>query len=60
MKILCLHGMGCNARIFEAQTNQILQPLRDEGHEFIFVDGIVPYEPPDGMHTIKPCIWNSC
>jgi len=47
MKILCLHGMGQNSRIFEAQTNKILQPLREEGHEFIFVDGIVPYDPPD-------------
>lgn len=51
MRILCLHGMGGNARMFEAQTNPITWSLRQDGHEFVYVDGISPCEPLDG----KPC-----
>jgi hypothetical protein len=52
MKILCLHGVAGNARMFEAQTSQITNVLKQFGHEFVFVDGIMecdqPGEVPDG------------
>lgn len=45
MRILCLHGMGSNARVFESQLNGIISDLKQFGHEFVFVDGIMPCEP---------------
>lgn len=51
MKILCLHGVGGSAKQFEAQTNQITRALKEAGHEFDFVDGIMPCDSPDGMQS---------
>lgn len=48
MKILCLHGVGGNAQMFEAQTNQITRALKQAGHEFDFVDGIMQCDSLDG------------
>lgn len=56
MKFLCLHGMGCNARIFEAQTSQLTWALKKHGHEFLFVDAIAPCEAPDGEQATATCI----
>lgn len=45
MKFLCLHGMGTNCKVYEAQ----LAPIRlqmDPIHEFVFVDGLVECAPP--------------
>ncbi|KJX98972.1 ef-hand calcium-binding domain protein [Zymoseptoria brevis] len=47
MKLLCLHGVGGNAQMFEAQTNQITSVLKSYGHEFDFYDGVIDCEPPD-------------
>ena len=41
MRFLCLHGMGTNSRIFEAQTAAIRYLLGSE-HTFEFIDGAVP------------------
>ena len=47
MRFLCLHGMGTNAQIFEAQLAQIRSQLVGQ-HEFVFVDGEVECEPAPG------------
>jgi hypothetical protein len=49
MKFLCLHGMGTNSAIFEAQLGPLCSRLEAEGHEFIFVDGITECETSAGM-----------
>ncbi|RYP52697.1 hypothetical protein DL768_002204 [Monosporascus sp. mg162] len=51
MKFLCLHGMGTNADVYEAQ----LAPIRaqmDPSHEFIFVDGLTECSPSDGVSEL--------
>ena len=48
MKFLCLHGMGTNSGIFESQLSLTLPYLEAQGHEFIFVDGIIECAPAKG------------
>ena len=50
MKFLCLHGMGTNSNILEAQIAGICARL--EGHDFVFVDGQVECDAADGMYAI--------
>ncbi|KAI1253821.1 hypothetical protein MGN70_004216 [Eutypa lata] len=48
MKFLCLHGMGTNASVYEAQ----LAPIRaqmDPADEFIFVEGLTECRPAEGV-----------
>lgn len=40
MKLLCLHGYGTSATIFEQQLARILEALGDE-HEYVFLEGEV-------------------
>ena len=54
MRWLCLHGMGTNSRIFEAQTAAIRYAMGQE-HSFEFVDGaapakMAPSKPSPGLH----------
>lgn len=51
MRFLCLHGMGTNSRILEAQIAGICARL--EGHDFVFVDGEVECDAADGMSMIS-------
>ncbi|KAL7621660.1 hypothetical protein AAE478_008987 [Parahypoxylon ruwenzoriense] len=53
MKFLCLHGMGTNSDIHEAQLAPILAQL-DPAHEFVFVDGLIQCEPADGAKGVFP------
>jgi len=53
MRFLCLHGMGTNAQIFEAQLAQIRSQLVGQ-HEFIFPDGEVECEPAPGIEAFYP------
>lgn len=53
MKILCLHGIGTSAKIFEAQTSRVIAKLKSEGHEFVFVDGLYEFEAADGTVTLS-------
>ena len=48
MKFLCLHGMGTNSSIFESQLSSTLPYLEAQGHEFIFVDGLIECAPAQG------------
>lgn len=50
MRFLCLHGMGTNSRILEAQIAGICARL--EGHDFVFVDGEVECDAADGASMI--------
>lgn len=43
MRFLCLHGMGTNSRIFEAQTAAIRHNLGSQ-RTFAFSDGAVPVQ----------------
>lgn len=49
MRFLCLHGMGTNAQIFEAQLARVRSQLVGQ-HEFVFVNGEVDSAPAPGMH----------
>lgn len=49
MRFLCLHGMGTNAAILEAQFNTLVAELKDDGHEFVFVDGHIECETSQGI-----------
>ncbi len=51
MRFLCLHGMGTNAAILEAQFNTLVAELKDDGHEFVFVDGHIECETSQGIST---------
>ncbi|KAK4149588.1 serine hydrolase FSH [Chaetomidium leptoderma] len=53
MRFLCLHGMGTNSAIYEAQLSPIRAHLGPE-HEFVFVDGILESEPADSVAGIFP------
>jgi pimeloyl-ACP methyl ester carboxylesterase len=53
MRFLCLHGMGTNSDIYEAQLAPIIAQL-DPSHEFVFVDGLVACEPADGVDSLFP------
>ncbi|KAJ5714329.1 uncharacterized protein N7483_011510 [Penicillium malachiteum] len=44
IRILSLHGMGTNARIFAAQTAQF-RSLLARNYEFVFVDGMIECDP---------------
>lgn len=41
MRILCLHGMGTSAAVLEAQLGPIVASLEADGHEFVFLDGLL-------------------
>jgi hypothetical protein len=47
MRFLCLHGMGTNGQIFEAQLSSIRNQLVGQ-HEFVFPDGEFECEPAPG------------
>ncbi|KAH8817120.1 DUF341 domain protein [Xylogone sp. PMI_703] len=52
MRILCLHGMGTNAKIFEAQTNALRASISAELNmecDFVFVDAEIATEPRNGV-----------
>ncbi|KAK4118271.1 hypothetical protein N657DRAFT_651448 [Parathielavia appendiculata] len=53
MRFLCLHGMGTNSEIYEAQLAPIRGHLGAE-HEFVFVDGAIECEPAHGVADIFP------
>ena len=53
MKFLCLHGMGTNSSIFESQLSSTLPYLEAQGHEFIFVDGLIECAPAEGESCKK-------
>lgn len=53
MKILCLHGMGTNSDIYEAQLAPIIAHM-DPAYEFVFVDGLVECEPADNVEGVFP------
>jgi hypothetical protein len=46
--ILCLHGGGCNAAIFEIQTRRLRREL-SSAFEFAFIDAPFPSEPGPGI-----------
>ncbi|KAG8623061.1 hypothetical protein KVT40_008037 [Elsinoe batatas] len=48
MKFLCLHGMGTNSEIHEAQLAPIIAQL-DPSFEFIYVDGLTTCRPASGV-----------
>lgn len=48
MRVLCLHGMGTSAEIFQAQMSRITPLLEAMGHEFIFVDGLEACDSTEG------------
>ncbi|KFY90568.1 hypothetical protein V500_05128 [Pseudogymnoascus sp. VKM F-4518 (FW-2643)] len=53
MKFLCLHGMGTNSEVLEAQ----LAPIRaymSPVHEFFFLDGQIECKAADGVAAIFP------
>ena len=52
MKFLCLHGMGTNSSIFESQLGSTLPYLEAQGHEFVFVDGLIECPPADGKASV--------
>lgn len=58
MKFLCLHGMGTNAQIFEAQLAQIRNQLVGQ-HEFVFLQGEVETDPAPGSISL-PLSISSC
>ncbi|ROW10956.1 hypothetical protein VMCG_00851 [Cytospora schulzeri] len=59
-KILCLHGIGTNAEIFEAQTDRDVRPTASlryhlgspTAYDFDFVDGAHPWPPYPGILDI--------
>ncbi|ELR02382.1 hypothetical protein GMDG_05443 [Pseudogymnoascus destructans 20631-21] len=53
MRFLCLHGLGCNADIFEAQTAQIREQLGDS-HTFDFPEGEYDIPAPKEITAIYP------
>jgi pimeloyl-ACP methyl ester carboxylesterase len=46
--ILCLHGSGCNAAIFEIQTLRLRREL-SSAFEFVFIDAPFPSKPGPGI-----------
>ncbi|GAT28019.1 hypothetical protein RIB2604_02500940 [Aspergillus luchuensis] len=50
MRFLCLHGIGSNAEVFNAQLSAIQAALGSQ-HEFVFVDGDIPSEAGPGRLT---------
>ncbi|KAI0429433.1 serine hydrolase FSH [Xylaria sp. FL1042] len=52
MRILCLHGRGTNAKIFEMQTARIRQAIGRD-HQFVFANGNVPTPPDAGAAAIS-------
>ncbi|KAL2050626.1 hypothetical protein ABVK25_009134 [Lepraria finkii] len=52
MRVLCLHGMGVNAAIFEAQTAHFRSLLVD--FEWVFVDGPTECEAAPGIAAFYP------
>ncbi|KAJ4293020.1 hypothetical protein N0V88_005684 [Collariella sp. IMI 366227] len=53
MRFLCLHGLGSNSDILEAQLAPIRAHLGPE-HEFLYVDGFIECEPAPGMDGVFP------
>ena len=53
MHFLCLHGIGTNNKIFEAQTAALRFELGDE-HTYDFVEGTVPCKPASGLERFLP------
>lgn len=52
MRILCLHGMGTNSQIFEAQTALLRASINAELNtecDFVFVNGEIETEPRNGV-----------
>lgn len=49
MRVLCLHGMGTSAEIFQAQMSRITPLLEAMGHEFVFVDGLEACDSTEGI-----------
>ncbi|PWY75105.1 hypothetical protein BO70DRAFT_364175 [Aspergillus heteromorphus CBS 117.55] len=54
MRILCLHGKGTSAAIFESQTTSIRSRLSDLNIKFEFVDGIYESTPAPGVDLFYP------
>ncbi|KAK6072393.1 hypothetical protein SCUP234_09186 [Seiridium cupressi] len=53
MRFLCLHGMGTNSAVFEAQLAPIVANL-DTSHEFVFIDGLTECDAAEGVKEIFP------
>lgn len=56
MRVLCLHGMGTSAEIFQAQMSRITPLLEAMGHEFIFVDGLEACDSTEGKLKDYSCV----
>ncbi|KAL4903887.1 hypothetical protein BDW74DRAFT_179472 [Aspergillus multicolor] len=54
LKILCLHGRGTSAAIFQSQTSSIRSRLTDLNLSFDFVDGPHPSTPAPGIDLFYP------
>lgn len=50
MRFLCLHGMGTNSAVYEAQLAPVRAQL-DPSHEYVFLDGEIECEPAEGMRS---------
>ncbi|KAI1100338.1 serine hydrolase FSH [Jackrogersella minutella] len=53
MRFLCLHGMGTNSAVFEAQLAPIIANL-DPSHEFVYIDGLIECEASEGVGGVFP------
>lgn len=53
MHFLCLHGIGTNNKIFEAQTAALRFELGEE-HTYDFVEGSLPCEAASGLERFVP------
>jgi predicted esterase len=47
MRLLCLHGVGSNAAVLEAQLAVILKEFSE--HEFHFLQGEIEVDPDNGL-----------
>ncbi|KAF9887259.1 hypothetical protein FE257_010387 [Aspergillus nanangensis] len=52
MRFLCLHGIGSNANVFQAQLASIQQALGSQ-HEFVFIQGEIPSQPGPGVDGLS-------
>ncbi|KAH7056931.1 serine hydrolase FSH, partial [Macrophomina phaseolina] len=53
VRILCLHGMGTNSKIFAAQT-AFFRSMLPSSYEFVFLPGNLPCEAAEGITAFYP------
>ncbi|KAH9897332.1 ef-hand calcium-binding domain protein [Xylariomycetidae sp. FL2044] len=54
MRVLCLHGAGTNADIFERQTSALRYHLKNDNIEFVYVDGEYDARPAPEISPLYP------